>query len=90
MMSLISQASRQQFVQQNFLACIRSQVISPSLMPRVVVRDQSSLRQFMRPDAKSLDQLKEKIKEEKINPIKVYEARNMSPTTIVNRPSKYI
>jgi hypothetical protein len=90
MMSLISQASRQQFVQQNFSACIRSQVISPRLMPRVVVRDQSSLRQIMRPDAKSLDQLEVQIKEKKIKPVKVREARDMPSTSNINPPSKYI
>ena len=68
MMSLISQASRQQFVQQNFSACVRKQGVQPPTMPRVVVRDQRSTQIILRPDAQTLAQLAAQVKEKKISP----------------------
>jgi len=85
MMSLISQASRQQFVQQNFSACIRSQVISPRLMPRVVVRDQRLMKQIKRPSKRNLEQLAKKI-----IPQKLADARKIPSTSNVLPPSKII
>ena len=95
MMSLISQASRQQFIQQSFPAVMRMQGGMPATMPRVVVRDQRLQRQFKRPDKKSLYQLEVQIEEKKINkekkikPVKVKEARDMPSTSKINPPSKY-
>ena len=90
MMSLISQASRQQFVQQNFSACMRMQGGLPPVKPRVVVRDQRWLLDIERPTAKSLDELNQEVKVNRITPIKVHEARAMKSTSIVNSPSEII
>ena len=90
MMSLISQASRQQFVQQNFSACMRMQGGLPPVKPRVVVRDQRWLLDIERPTPKSLDELNQEVKVNRITPIKVYEARAMKSTSIVNSPSEII
>jgi hypothetical protein len=85
MMSLISQASRQQFVQQNFSACMRMQGVQPPTMPRVVVRDQRSLKQIKRPSKRNLEQLANMIK-----PPKLADARKIPSTSNVLPPSKII
>jgi hypothetical protein len=90
MMSLISQASRQQFVQQNFSACIRSQVISPRLMPRVFIRDKRWLLDNERPNAKSIDEIVAELKAKKVNPIPLYVGRTMPSTSNVLPPSKTV
>ena len=90
MMPLISQVSRQQFVQQKFSACMRMQGGLPPTMPRVVVRDQRWLLDIERPDVKSLDELTQEVKVKRIKPIKVYEARAMTSTSNVNSPSEII
>ena len=85
MLSLISQASRQHFIQKSLPACIRMQGVLPPTMPRVVVRDQRSMRQMKRPDKKSLDQLANMIK-----PPKLADARKIPSTSNVLPPSKII
>ena len=96
MMSLISQASRQQFIQQSFPAVMRMQGVQPPTMPRMVVRGQRTAQLIGRPDKKSLYQLEVQIEEKKINkekkikPVKVKEARDMPSTSNINPPSKYI
>lgn len=96
MISLISQASRQQFIQQSFPAVMRMQGGLPATMPRMVVRGQRTAQLIERPDKKSLYQLEVQIEEKKINkekkikPVKVKEARDMPSTSNINPPSKYI
>jgi hypothetical protein len=85
MMSLITQASRLQFVQQNFSACMRMQGGLPPTMPRVVVRDQRSMKQIKRPSRRNLEQLAKKI-----IPQKLADARKIPSTSNVNSPSKTI
>ncbi len=90
MMSLISQASRQQFVQQNFSACVRKQGVQPPTMPRVVVRDQRSTQIILRPDAQTLAQLAAQVKEKKISPMRLSVARTKTSTSTILAPLKYI
>ena len=66
MKSLISQTSRQQFIQHSFPACMRTQGGLPPVKPRVVVRDQRSTQIILRPDAQTLAQLAVQVKEKKI------------------------
>lgn len=91
MMPFISQVSRQQFVQQSFPACMRSQVISPRLMPRVVVRDQRWLLDIERPNSKKIiDGIVAELKAKKVNPIPLYVGRTMPSTSNVLPPSKTV
>jgi hypothetical protein len=91
MMPFISQVSRQQFVQQSFPACMRSQVISPRLMPRVVVRDQRWLLDIERPNSKKIiDGIVAELKAKKVNPIPLYVARTMPSTSTILPPSNII
>jgi hypothetical protein len=83
MMSLISQASRQQFIQQSFPAVMRMQGVQPPTMPRVVVRDQRSMKQIKRPSKRNLEQLAKKI-----IPKKLSVARTIPSTSNVLPPSK--
>ena len=85
MMSLISQASRQQFIQQSFPAVMRMQGGMPATMPRVVVRDQRLQRQFKRPDRKTLEQ-----RAAQIIPKKLSVARTIPSTSNVLPPSKIV
>lgn len=90
MKSLISQAGRQQFIQQSFPACMRTQGGLLPTMPRVVVRDQRSNQVIERPDVKSLDQLTVQIKEKKISPMRLSVARTKASTSTILAPLKYI
>ena len=85
MMSLISQASRQQFIQQSFPAVMRMQGGLPATMPRVVVRDQRLQQQFKRPDKKTLEQ-----RASQIIPKKLSVARTIPSTSNVLPPSKIV
>ncbi len=90
MMSLISQASRQQFVQQNFSACMRMQSGLPPVKPRVVVRDQRSTQIILRPDEQTQAQLAVQVKEKKISPMRLSVARTKTSTSTILAPKKYI
>ena len=90
MKSLISQTSRQQFIQHSFPACMRTQGGLPPVKPRVVVRDQRSTQIILRPDAQTLAQLAVKVKEKKISPMRLSVARTKSSTSTILAPLKYI
>jgi hypothetical protein len=90
MLSLISHASRQQFIQQTLPVRMRSQGISPRVMPRVIIRDQRWLLDIERPNAKRIDEIVAELKAKRVKPIPLYVARTMPSTSTVLPPSNII